>query len=171
MPTKRKIFYSFHFDNDVFRVHQIRNIGALEDNKPVTANAWEEVKKGGDIAIKRWIDGNMAGKSCIVVLVGEDTVNRPWVRYEIKKAWEEGRGIVGIYIHNLKCMVHKKNHPYTNGKCSAGKNPFSTFTFGTTNLSSVINCYDPCSSDSYGDIKNNLEGWIEEAIKIRSNFR
>ena len=36
--AKRQIFYSFHYDNDVFRVQQIRNIGALEDNKPVSAN-------------------------------------------------------------------------------------------------------------------------------------
>ena len=35
MAIKRQIFYSFHFANDVFRVQQIRNLGALEDNKPV----------------------------------------------------------------------------------------------------------------------------------------
>jgi hypothetical protein len=28
--AKRKVFYSFHFDNDVFRVQQIRNMGILE---------------------------------------------------------------------------------------------------------------------------------------------
>lgn len=27
---KRKVFYSFHFDNDVMRVQQIRNMGLLE---------------------------------------------------------------------------------------------------------------------------------------------
>lgn len=25
--AKRKVFYSFHYDNDVFRVQQIRNMG------------------------------------------------------------------------------------------------------------------------------------------------
>ena len=45
MANKRQIFYSFHFANDVLRVAQIRSIGALEDNKPVSANDWEEVKK------------------------------------------------------------------------------------------------------------------------------
>ncbi len=50
--AKRQVFYSFHYDNDVFRVQQIRNIGALEDNKPVSANDWEKVKKGGDKAIE-----------------------------------------------------------------------------------------------------------------------
>lgn len=69
MP-KRQIFYSFHYANDVMRVQQIRNIGALEDNKPVAPNVWEEVRRRGDAGIKRWIDDNMAYRSCVVVLVG-----------------------------------------------------------------------------------------------------
>ena len=51
--AKRQVFYSFHYDNDVFRVQQIRNIGALEDNEPVSANKWETVKRGGDASIKK----------------------------------------------------------------------------------------------------------------------
>lgn len=100
--AKRQVFYSFHYDNDVFRVQQIRNIGALEDNKPVSANEWESVKRGGEVSIKKWIDDNLRYKSCVVVLVGEETSNRKWVRYEIEKAWELGKGLVGVYIHNLK---------------------------------------------------------------------
>ena len=30
--ARRSVFFSFHFDNDVMRVQQIRNIGSLEDN-------------------------------------------------------------------------------------------------------------------------------------------
>lgn len=33
---KRQVFYSFHYGNDVRQVSLIRNIGALEDNKPVS---------------------------------------------------------------------------------------------------------------------------------------
>lgn len=52
MP-KRQVFYSFHYDNDVFRVQQVRNIGAFEENEPVSPNQWEQVKKGGESAIKK----------------------------------------------------------------------------------------------------------------------
>src|SRR5678810_232697 len=100
--AKRQIFYSFHFDNDVFRVQQIRNMGSLEDNKPVSANDWEEIKENGDAAIERWIEENMSYRSCVVVLVGSETSKRKWVKHEIKKAWNDGKGLVGIYIHNLK---------------------------------------------------------------------
>ena len=49
---KRQVFYSFHYKNDVRRVSQVRNIGTLEDNKPVSDNEWEEVKRKGDDNIK-----------------------------------------------------------------------------------------------------------------------
>lgn len=160
--AKRQIFYSFHYDNDVFRVQQIRNIGALEDNKPVSVNDWETVKRGGDSSIKKWIDDNLKYKSCVVVLVGEETANRKWVKYEIQKAWELGKGLVGIHIHNLK-------DPRT-GKSSKGDNPFDQFTFDDgTKLSSIVKCYNPSSIDTYNNIKDNLEDWIEEAIEIRNN--
>jgi hypothetical protein len=35
--TKRQVFYSFHFDSDVRRVQQIRQMGVIEGDSPVTA--------------------------------------------------------------------------------------------------------------------------------------
>jgi len=157
--AKRQVFYSFHYNNDVMRVQQIRNIGALEENKPVSANQWEEVKKKGDAAIKKWIDDNMDYRSCVVVLVGEETANRPYVQYEIKRAWESGKGLFGIYIHNLKCP--------NNGTCNQGKDPFEQFTFKSGEQVKNIKCYNPKSTDAYNDIKNNIEEWIEKAIADR----
>lgn len=159
--TKRQIFYSFHYDNDVLRVQQIRNIGSLEDNKPVSINDWETVKKGGDKAIEKWIDDHMNYRSCVVVLIGEDTSKRSWVKYEIQKAWREHRGLLGVYIHNLKDP--------NSGKCKKGYNPFEQFTFKDKNGNvKIIPCKNPSSDDAYNDIKRNLEGWIEEAIKNNS---
>ena len=157
----RQVFYSFHFDNDVMRVQQIRNIGALEDNKPVSSNTWEEVRKKGNAAVKKWIEDNMRYRSCVVVLVGEETANRPWVKYEIEKAWNEGKGLLGIYIHNLRCP--------RNGTCSRGANPFDQFTFTDgSKLSSVVKCYNPNSIYAYNEIKDNLEVWVEDAIARRA---
>jgi len=36
--AKIPVFYSFHFNNDVMRVQQIRNIGAIEGNPPTDPN-------------------------------------------------------------------------------------------------------------------------------------
>ena len=159
MP-KRQVFYSFHFDNDVMRVQQVRNMGTLEGNVPVSPNDWEEVKKKGDPGIKEWIEDNMSYRSCVIVLVGEETANRKWVKYEIEKAWKDGKGLVGIHIHNLKCP--------NNGTCSKGPNPFEQFELEDgTKMSSVVKCHNPKSSDAYNDIKENIETWIEDAIEAR----
>jgi hypothetical protein len=157
--AKRQVFYSFHFDNDVMRVQQIRNIGALEDNKPISANDWEEVKKKGNASIEKWIDDNMKYRSCIVVLIGEKTASRPWVQYEIKKAWADGKGLLGIHVNNIKC-------PRT-GTCNQGTNPFTQFTFKQAGQIVVPSVYTPPANDAYSNIKNNVESWIEKAIQQR----
>ena len=155
MP-KRQVFYSFHYGKDCRRVQQIRNMGVFEGNEPVSASAWEDVQREGNVAVERWIDDNMKYRSCVVVLIGEDTANRPWVKYEIKKAYELGKKIIGIYIRNLKDPIF--------GKCSKGKNPFDQFKVSDGSLlSKHIKCYDPNSRDAYNDIKQNMNRWIEQA--------
>lgn len=157
---KRQVFYSFHFDNDVMRVQQIRHIGVIEGNEPVSPNNWEEIRRIGKNAVKKWIDDNMKYKSCVVVLVGSETANREWVDYEIRKAWNEGKGLFGIYIHNLK-------DPRT-GTCRKGANPFDNVLLKNgQKLSSLVPCYDPNSWDAYNDIAKNLENWVDFAIKSR----
>lgn len=162
MP-KRQVFFSFHFDNDVMRVQQIRNIGVIEGNTPVSVNAWEDVKRKGEDSIKQWIDENMKNKSCVIVLVGKDTASRPWVTYEIVKAWNDGKPVFGIHIHNIKCPK--------NGTSTLGSNPFDGITLGQNGkkLSTVVQCYDPKSYDAYNDIASNIDSWIETAIKGRSS--
>ena len=153
--AKRKIFYSFHFDNDVFRVQQVRQMGVIEGNEPVAANTWEQLKKN-DSSVEKWIDENMSGKSCVIVLIGTDTHKRPWVKYEIKKAWKDGKGLLGIHIHNFTC-------PNT-GKCAKGTNPFDSITFKRGEQVFIPKVYDPKANDAYGDIKDNLSAWVEAAI-------
>lgn len=154
MP-KRKIFYSFHFDNDVMRVQQVRNMGLVDGDEPVAPNAWEQLQRttGG---VERWINDNMSGKSCVVVLIGTETHRRPWVQYEIKKAWVDGKALLGIHIHNLQCPRA--------GTCAKGKNPFDSINFTRGGQSIVPRVYDPLSQDAYGDIKRNLANWVEVAI-------
>jgi len=160
----RKVFYSFHFDNDFWRAQQVRNINAFEGQALATPNDWESLKRTGDDAIKRWINSQLEGKTCLVCLVGSDTANRPWVQHEISTAWNVGKGVVAVRIHQLLDR---------NSQASlAGDNPLNRITFtGTTNtLASVAQLKAPSGYDSkgvYSSICGNLESWIEEAIEIR----
>ena len=167
MTTKRQVFYSFHYQPDNWRVSQIRNIGAIERNKPASDNAWEDVKKQGDKAIKAWIDRSMFHRTCTIVLVGSNTANRKWINYEIEKSWNNGMGVVGIYIHRLK-----NSDGYTPDK---GRNPFDCINYGKTGkkLSQIVRCYNPQGSNSkekYDWISQHLSNAIEEAIRIRNKY-
>ena len=53
---KRQVFFSFHFDNDVWRVGQVRNIGTVEGQQIFSDNGWEKVRLRSDSAIKDWIE-------------------------------------------------------------------------------------------------------------------
>lgn len=161
-----RVFYSFHYRPDCTRASLVRNIGVVEGNRPASDNEWEQVKRGGDVAIERWIKAQVAGRSCCVVLIGTDTAGRKWISYEISHAWNEGKGVVGIHIHNLKDL---------NGNQSRkGTNPLDHVTFSGSGqtLSSVARTYDPPYSDSkqvYAYIATNLSAWIDEAVRIRRN--
>ena len=98
----RSVFYSFHYEQDNWRAAQVRNIGAIEGDRPATDNGWEAVRRRGDKAIERWISDQMHRRSCTVVLVGSGTANRKWINYEIMKSWNDGMGVVGINIHGLQ---------------------------------------------------------------------
>lgn len=163
----RKVFYSFHFTPDSWRASQVRNIGIVEGNQPVSDNDWEDVKRGGNDAIQKWINNQLHGRSCTIVLIGKNTAGRKWIKYEIEKSWNDGKGVVGIYVHNLKNVNGEQT--------SKGNNPFDDFTMKRKGkkLSSIVKVYDPPYSDStdvYDYIKNNLESWVEEAISIRENY-
>jgi len=161
--AKRQVFYSFHYKADAWRASQVRNMGVVEGNKPASDNDWEQIVRGGDQAIKRWISEQMKYRSCVVVLIGSQTAGRKWVKYEIEKGWNDGKGVVGIYIHNLKDNDGRQ--------APKGQNPFNNFTLNGQNLSTIVKAYDPPYSDSqkvYDYIKNRLTDWIEEAIAIRN---
>lgn len=166
--TQRRVFFSFHYERDAWRAGQVRNIGVLEGNEPVSDNSWEEVKRGGDSTIKRWIDNELSRRSCVVVLIGNETADRKWVNYEITKGWNSKKGVVGIYIHNLK-----DRFGYQSPK---GRNPFDRITFKSDGrgLSHVVKAYDPPYTDSqqvYAWIERYLSGAVEEAIQIRNRYR
>lgn len=161
----RKAFYSFHYAADAWRASQVRNMGVVDGNQPVQDNKWEEVKQGGDKAIKDWINDQLKGRSVTIVLIGAKTAGRKWIKYEIEQSWKRKKGVLGIYIHNLLNEDQEKS--------SKGSNPFSAFSINGKSLSSIVKAYDPPYSTStyvYDHIKNNLETWVEDAIRIRNSY-
>jgi len=113
---------------------------------------WERVKLGGDAAIKQWINSQLDGSSVTVVLIGTETSQREYVKYELKKSWEEGKGILGIYIHNCKDQYGRTDTPGNLNFELNFKNQY-----GEGSFSQRFKTYDWIINDG----RNNIEKWIE----------
>jgi hypothetical protein len=101
----RKVFFSFHYTRDTWRVSIVRNsaaIGNYEKSPFYDKADWEKIKQQGDQAIKNWIDNQLIGTSVTVVLIGVETYKRRWVKYEIAKSIELGKGLIGVHISGIK---------------------------------------------------------------------
>lgn len=159
----RSVFTSFHYKQDCMRVQHVKQMGALAGQPLLDSQRWESIKRGGEDEIKRYIAREMRGKDCLVVLIGSQTASRPWVQYEIRKAWTDGLGVLGVHIHGLR-------DPRT-GTSAKGANPFTKIAVApgsTQSLSSVVPVYDPPAGNVYGGIEANVERLIDKAIGVRA---
>ena len=142
----RRVFFSFHYQRDVWRVNQIRNMPNITGCAAAgfqDASLWEEAEKKGDAAIKKLIDDGLQNTSVTVVCIGAKTAGRKYINYEIEKSLERDNGIVGIQIHHLK--------DHAGNTDSAGVTPAKLTAAGAKVY-------------KYAD-KGKLAQWIEEAAK------
>jgi len=101
----RRVFFSFHYQRDIWRVNQIRNIPNVTGCAAAgfqDASIWEEAKKKGDAVIKALINKGLENTSVTVVCVGSKTAGRTYINYEIDQSIARGNGIVAVSIHHLK---------------------------------------------------------------------
>jgi hypothetical protein len=163
----RRVFFSFHYAEDIWRANQIRHSWVTKDwepNTPVDKASWESIKRQGDEAVKKWINAQLKGCGVTVVLIGRYTSARPYVRYEIRTSHELGKGLLGVRIHRLKNQ---------NGQTSPlGTNPFDEFyieqpafpgaPFMTNKyLSTIYPTYDWVNDNGY----LNFTSWVEQAAR------
>lgn len=157
----RRVFFSFHYERDVWRANIVRHSWVTKPDREeagfIDAAEFEKLKKQGDEAVKRWINKQLEGTSVTVVLIGTETAKREWVIYEIKKSYEKGNGMLGVYINNIKDKDGRIDYK--------GKNPFDNFYVkkdgSKVYLSELYKTYDWVYDDGY----NNLGDWVEKAAK------
>lgn len=158
----RRVFFSFHYENDVWRANQVRNSWVTKEDRKaagfIDSADFEKLKQQGEDAVRKWIDGQLENTSVTVILIGAETSNRKWVRYELQKSYEKGNSIIGVYIHNLKDKdgntSNKGDATFGEiGKDKEGKTLYyHNITKGT---------YDYVNDKGY----DNLGIWIENATK------
>jgi hypothetical protein len=103
----KRVCFSFHYDDVAnFRANVVRNSWMTKPNREdagfFDASLWEQVKKEGNLAIKRLINKGLRNTSVTTILAGSQTFCRPWVQYEILESFKKGNALLTIYIHNIK---------------------------------------------------------------------
>ena len=101
----RRVFFSFQYDNDVWKANQVRDsnvVAGMDVAGFFGQSEYKEAKNKRKEAIKQMILRHLDGTSVTVVLIGTQTANRPWVKYEIEQSIAQKNGLLGIQIHHLK---------------------------------------------------------------------
>ncbi|MEW6864693.1 TIR domain-containing protein [Trueperella pyogenes] len=157
------VFYSFHYERDVHRVQLVRHIGSIEGQRILNSQDWEKVKRRGPGAIEKWIDEQMEYKTAVVVLIGRETASRDWVQYEIQRAWDLRKPLLGIQIHGLSSMGTTD---------IAGADPFTRIG-GWSGVNPGVPIFDPTQCGFFGDIDSKatyrelaskLSYWVTQGV-------
>jgi hypothetical protein len=151
----RQVFFSFHYDRDVRRVVQVRNSWVVRPGDgapPFYDKAEFEQAKQRAGGIEKWIEEQLKGTSVTVVLFGAETYDRDWVRHELKRSYELGKGILAIDIHNIKDPQK--------GVDVQGRNPLDYWSV-EKRFSEIYRTYDWVRDNGY----LNMPAWIETAAK------
>jgi hypothetical protein len=146
----RRVFFSFHYQKDIWRVNQVRNSGEFTDVTGVDTfydnSLWEAAKKKGEAALKKLIAEGMHNSSMTTVLAASETWRRPWVVYEMVKSFERGNGLMTLWIDQVKDAAGKTS--------TRGYNPLACVNFELTSdgKAAAITYYDGSIWKAYGTI-------------------
>ena len=103
----RRVFFSFHYYNDINRSMIVRNSWVTQGKEAagfIDKAEFEKMKRKGEKEVYKWIDKQLEGTSVTVVLIGAETLSRPFVQYEICKSLQRGNAVIGVYINWIRDM-------------------------------------------------------------------
>jgi len=107
MDKTHNVFISHHGKDDEYvqRLKQrLRDRGYTIRNSSVDSTKHRPVRPS-DPVIARYLRKGISWAGTFICLIGEQTHTRPWVNYEIRQAYLQGKQIVGIYKHGCANSV------------------------------------------------------------------
>ncbi|GKV70602.1 hypothetical protein NCCP2716_31000 [Sporosarcina sp. NCCP-2716] len=159
----KKVFFSFHFGNDVGRANVARNSWVTQGREStgfVDKAEFEKIQRISERAVKQWIDSQLNGTSVTVVLIGSETFDRPYVKYEIEQSYKKGNAIIGVKVGGIKDL--------RTGLTSTSQSTLKVIGNDVTGKTLWFNeiasgIYDYVSDEGY----QNLGKWILNARSIK----
>jgi hypothetical protein len=121
----RHTFFTFHYNNDVMRAQVIKNAWVTQnrvDSGFFDKSAFERAKIENPDNLRRFLTGKLDGTSVTCACVGAQTFARPWVRYEILRSVQLGKGLLGVRLDRVKCAQQVRQG--FSGYEKSGASPF-----------------------------------------------
>lgn len=160
----RRVFFSFHYENDINRSMTVRNSWLTQGKEAagfIDKAEFEQIKRQGVNAVHSWIDKQLEGTSVTVVLIGAETLNRPFVQYEICKSIQRGNAIIGVHINGIKDMRTLMTSARGNVHTAIGNYNNGTPVYFDAVCDGI---YDYTTQNGY----SNMGNWIEAAARAHN---
>lgn len=188
-----RIYFCFHYDDiETIRANVFRNRDITKEwgeTGLFDASIWEDAKLQGVGAVRNLIDHSLENTSVTCVLIGTETWNRRWVRYEILKSYDRGNKLLGIHLDGVKdksqqvlaqtenpfdylgFMISKDGETLTYYERNGAEwKPFADLQPKTANFESnrrgkgyKLSDWVPCYSWSAGNGARNFATWVDSA--------
>ena len=101
------IFIS-HYSEDEQHLERLKSrlkeVGCAVRNSSVEKKDYRDYKVS-DATIAQELRDGIKWAGTVIVLIGAETYTRPWVNYEIRSAYLQGKKILGIYEYGCKDSV------------------------------------------------------------------
>ncbi len=106
-PVKRKIFISYHHDNDQAYYNEFARFFS-DQYDVVQDNSVDRIIDSDDTeyVMRRIRENYISGTSCTIVLCGPKTPWRKYVDWEIKATLDKQHGLTGIKLNN--CVIDQQ---------------------------------------------------------------
>ena len=128
-PQKvRRVFFAYHYKPDVQRAQVVSKSWVTKPDREsagfMNNLEFEKKQRQDKELLKQFLSDAMKSSSVTAVLIGTETVYRPWVRYELVRSFQQGRGLLGIHVHNINGFDGKP--------VAQGPDPLENLAFAVT---------------------------------------
>ena len=155
----RRVYFAFHYQRDVMRVNIVRNSDITKEDREEAGyydhSLWEEARRTGD-GIRRMILNGLENTSVTAFLLGSETHQRPWVKYELEESWKRGNGLVEINVNSIGAVI----------PIAAGPSILQTYTAKVGDVSHYLSewfeYHDWKAEDGY----SNFGRWVDRSVQL-----
>lgn len=97
----KKVFFCYDYENDTDRAMVVKEVWGEPSDDFISTNEFSRLSIGSKVKLYDWIDKQLDGTVLTVILLGNKTLDMPYVQYAVKRSLEHKNGLLGIFINTI----------------------------------------------------------------------